>query len=80
VRKRDEMSLKYRSGVEVQPNDHILYHGEAGTVEFVASANGDMSWYVEQYGIGCMLAVPSFGVVYVQPDEDLEFVSRGEPH
>jgi hypothetical protein len=49
-------------------------------VEFVASGEGETAWYVEQHGLGCMLAVPSFGLVYVQPDEDLEFVSRGEPH
>jgi hypothetical protein len=49
-------------------------------VEFVASPDGETPWYVEQYGVGCMLAVPSFGLVYVQPDEDLEFVSRGKPH
>jgi len=73
------MSLKYLSGVEVQANDRILYHGEAGRVELVASLDGETAWYVEKHGPGCMLAVPSFGLVYVQPDEDLEFVSRGEP-
>ena len=74
------MSLKYVSGVEVQANDRILYHGEDGRVEFVASAEGEAAWYVEQHGLGCMLGVPSFGLVYVQPDKDLEFVSRGEQH
>jgi hypothetical protein len=71
------MSLKYLSGLEVQANDRILYHGEAGRVEFVASPNGETAWYVDQSSVGCMLAVPSFGLVYVQPDEDLEFVGRG---
>lgn len=72
------MSLKYLCGVEVQADDRILYHGEAGRVEFVADPDGETAWYVEHFGVGCMLAVPSFGLVYVQPDEDLEFVSRGE--
>lgn len=72
--------MKYLSGVEVQTNDGILYHGEAGRVEFVASPSRETAWYVDQYGVGCMLAVPSFGLVYVQPDEDLEFVIRGELH
>ena len=74
------MALKYLSGVEVQADDHILYHREAGRVEFVATLEGETAWHVEQYSVGCMLAVPSFGLVYVQPDEDLEFVSRGDPH
>ena len=72
------MSLWYASGVEVQAGDHILYHGEAGRVEFVAATEGETAWYVEHCGDGCMLAVPSFGLDYVRPDEDLEFVSRGE--
>jgi hypothetical protein len=70
------MSLRYFSGVEVQAGDHILYHDEAGTVEFVAAPEAEMAWYVEQCGDGCMLAVPSFGLVYVHPDEDLVFVRR----
>lgn len=74
------MPLKYLSGVEIQANDRILYNGEAGRVEFVASPDEETAWYFGQYGAGCMLAVPSFGLVYAQPDEDLEFVSRGELH
>jgi hypothetical protein len=71
------MSLKYLSGVEVQADDRILYHGEAGRVEFVAVVEGESAWYAEQFGVGCMLAVPSFGLVYVRPDEHLEFIDRG---
>jgi hypothetical protein len=70
----------YLSGIEVRPGDHIIYHGEEGRVEFVAVMEDlETRWYVRQYGIGCMLAVPSFGSVYItQPcnDEDLEFVAR----
>jgi len=72
------MALRYFLGTDVQAGDHILYHGEAGTVEFVAAPDGETAWYIEQCGDGCMLAVPSFGLVYVQPDEDLVFVRRGE--
>ena len=61
------MSLRCLSGVEVQPGDQILYDGEAGIVEFVAAPEGETAWYVKQCGNGCMLAVPSFGLVYVQP-------------
>ena len=40
-----------------------------------------IDWYVEQYGCGCMILVPSFGRVLVaapDEDEDLEFLERGE--
>jgi hypothetical protein len=75
-----EMALTYSSGAEVQAGDQIRYHGEAGRVEFVATATAtepEMAWYVDQFGVGCMLAVSSFGLVYVKPDDLLEFVGRG---
>jgi hypothetical protein len=49
-------------------------------VEFVADADRKTAWHLEQFGVGCMLAVPSFGLVYVRPDEDLEFVGRDSGH
>jgi hypothetical protein len=72
----------YASGEDIHPGDNILYHGERGKVEFVA-VPGDpkTDWYVEQYGSGCMLLVPSFGRVFLATpdnDEDLEFLERGE--
>lgn len=75
------MLLTYSSGEEIQTGDHIVYHGEAGTVEFVAQLEDpETSWYVEQYGGGCMILAPSFGRVFVsKPDEDLELVSRNNP-
>ena len=69
--------LVRRGGSGRRPN---LYHGETGRVEFVAVAEGETAWYVEQFGVGCMLAVPSFGLVYVRPDEHLEFIDRGGGH
>ena len=73
--------MKYQSGEEVRAGDNILYHGEAGRVEFVAMADDpETNWYVEQCGGGCMLLVPSFGRVFLNQtdgDEDLEFVCRG---
>jgi hypothetical protein len=58
--------LRYISGVEVQAGDHVLYHGEAGSVGFVVPS-GEAAWYIEQYGIGCMLEIPTFGSIYIRP-------------
>jgi hypothetical protein len=45
------MSLTYASGEEIQSGDRILYHGEAGQVEFVAEpGDPETGWYVEQFG------------------------------
>ena len=73
------MRLTYASGEKVQSGDHILYHGEAGKVEFVAKpGDPETAWYVGHLGGGCMILAPSFGRVFVsETDEDLEFVSRG---
>ena len=72
------MSLAYQSGGEIQAGDRILYHGEPGQVEFVAErGDQETGWYVEQFGGGCMVLVPSFGRVFVSKAEaDLEFVAR----
>jgi hypothetical protein len=70
----------YASGEDIHPGDTILYHGDRGKVAFVA-VPGDpkADWYVEQYGSGCMIVVPSFGRVFLaapNADEDLEFLER----
>jgi hypothetical protein len=70
--------VTYLSGDEIQPGDHVLYHGESGCVEFVAKAGDpETSWYVETFGGGCMIVAQSFGRIFVsEPDEDLELVGR----
>ena len=68
------VALKYLSGEEVKVGDHVLYHFEAGQVEFVSEGGR----FCEQFGVGVMILAPSFGRVFDQPDEDLEFISRGE--
>ncbi len=75
------MSPTYSSGEEIQPGDHVLYHGEPGQKEFVAKAGDPESgWYVEQFGGGCIILAPGFGRVFVsKTDEDLEFVAREAP-
>jgi hypothetical protein len=74
------MSLKYRSGEEIQAGDSVLYDREPSRIEFVAKADDpDTAWYVDQYGGGCMILSPNFSRVFVSDpheDEDLEFVSR----
>jgi hypothetical protein len=76
---RLHMSFVYASGEKIERGDLILYHGEAGQVEFVATAGDpETGWYVEQFGGGCMILAPSFGRVFLsETEEDLEFVSRG---
>jgi hypothetical protein len=71
------MPLTYSSG-EVRSGDRVLYHGEPGQVEFVAKrGDPETSWYVEQFGGGCMILAPSFGRVFLsEAEEDLEFVAR----
>jgi hypothetical protein len=74
------MPLTYLSGEPVMKGDRIRYHGEPGEVEFIAEAGDpDNSWYVENFGEGCMIRAAAFGNVYIHnsmDDEDLEFVSR----
>jgi len=72
----------YQSGEEILAGDRIRYAGAAGIVEFVTDpVSPDHTWYVEQYGGGCMLQVAPFGSLFLnapQEDEDLEFVGRSE--
>lgn len=78
------MILRYPSGEEIKPGDRILFHGEPGEIELVATDAQDQeqAWYVEQFGGGIMISVPKhFGRVFIHADsiaeeEDLEFVAR----
>jgi hypothetical protein len=81
------MSLTYFSGEEIRAGDRILYRGESGRVEFVAT-RGDpgpqrdsvLEWHIEQFGGGCMVDAPNWGRIFVtEPNEDLEFVARDGP-
>jgi hypothetical protein len=78
--------LVYASGEIVLPGDRVRYAGHDGEVEFVADpAYPDRaSWYVDQFGSGCMITAESFGRMFfssTSDEQDLEFVSRatGEP-
>ena len=35
------MILRYQSGIEIKKGDHVLFHGEPGEIEMVASELGD---------------------------------------
>jgi hypothetical protein len=68
----------YLSGEEVRAGDQVLYHGECGTIAFVAAPdNADTKWYVEQYGGGFMVIAASCGRVFrTATDEDIELLGR----
>ena len=78
--------LKYRSGEEIRKGDRVLFHGEPGRIELVATDPSDPegNWYVSEFGGGVMIREPKcFGRAFVRADsidscEDLEFVSRAE--
>ncbi|HTB11205.1 MAG TPA: hypothetical protein VK752_06535 [Bryobacteraceae bacterium] len=74
------MALRYMSGEEIKAGDHILYGHEPGQIEFVVGPGQPPppEWDLEQIRVGCMILAPSFGRVFDQPDEDLEFISRGQ--
>ena len=78
-------TFAYTSGEDVREGDRIRYHGEIGTVEFVAAekvGNPSRDWFVEElHGGGVMINAKSFGPVFLSPDdidEHLEFIARRE--
>lgn len=79
------MVLKYLSGEEIKKGDHVLYHGEPGRIEFVASHLGDpeTDWFIQEYGGGVMVLERVSGRTFITADQladdqDLEFVSRAK--
>jgi len=77
------MVLKYLSGEEVKKGDHVLFHGEPGRIEFVASHLGDpeTDWFMREYGGGVMVLERETSRTFIPADqlddeEDLKFVSR----
>jgi len=74
-------TLKYSSGEEISTGDSVEYRGETGHVEFVVTGEDpSYAWYYEKFpGGGVMLALPSFGSLFLgidDIDEDLAFRSR----
>jgi hypothetical protein len=76
-------ALKYQSGEEIQKGDKVLFHGEAGEIEFVVDRlTGDPAtdWYMKELGPGAMVVEPKhFGSAYIrdtEANEDLLLVSR----
>jgi hypothetical protein len=76
----------YESDVEIRKGDRVLFHGEPGKIELVASEVGDpeTDWYIQEYGGGVMVLEPKFfGRAFIPADqlhetEDLEFVARAD--
>lgn len=78
--------MAYLSGKEIRKADRVLYSGEPGIIEFVASSLGDpeTDWYVTEYGGGVMILAPNrFGRVFIpagqiEEADELEFVARND--
>jgi len=80
------MILKYQSGEEIKKGDHVLFHRNPATIEFVVvdASNPETAWDFREYGGGVMIREPHDpNPTLIQADhlseyEDLEFVSRAE--
>jgi hypothetical protein len=80
------MVFTYRSGDEIKTGDHVLFHGNAAEVEFVAvdPADPNAEWYLQNFGGGIMISDPSvsgrtfISASQIVEDEDLDFVSRAQ--
>ena len=62
------MPFLYSSGQVVQRGDQIRYAGHAGKVEFVAdpdAPDSETTWYIEEFGGGCMIVTEKFGSVFL---------------
>jgi len=77
------MPFTYQSGEEIQKGDRVIFHGNPGEIEFVATVLGEdseLDWYVQEYGGGVMISEPKvFGRAFLTQTyqaEDLVFVSR----
>ena len=47
------MPFTYQSGEEIQKGDRVVFHGNPGEIEFVATVPGEepeLDWYVQEYG------------------------------
>lgn len=81
------MILRYQSGEEVKQGDHVLFHQNPATIEFVVvERTGDPAtdWYLEEFGGGAMVREPRdpnpifLRAKSISEYEDLKFVSRAE--
>ena len=77
------MPFRYQSGEEIRSGDNVTFHGEPGTIEFVADSQAptpETDWYVREYGGGVMVVEPkNFGRAFLtetSEEEDLVFVCR----
>ena len=80
------MIFRYISGEEIKQGDRVLFHGEPGEIELVASEPGDpgIDWFIQEYGGGITVVEPKvFGRAFIaaaqiDTTEDLEFVARAK--
>jgi hypothetical protein len=79
---RGEADMRYASGEEIRKGDKVLFHDQAGEIEFIAeelSGDDEADWFVREHGPGLMIS--GFDHVYISASdpvelEDLVFVSR----
>jgi hypothetical protein len=79
--------MKYLSGETIMKGDRVRFHGNPGTVEFVADNSNDpdpaVAWHARDSSGGIMILDPAVsGRTFIPQDalggyEDLEFVERG---
>ena len=78
------MPPSYPSGEAIRKGDRIRYGGDAAVVDFVADADAPddaTTWYIEQFGGGCMIVTEQWGRIFLhetEDEEDLELVSRSQ--
>ena len=73
------MNLLYPTGEAILAGDAVRYLEELGIVEMVVTVGiqGPPAWHLQSSPTGgIMLAIPSFGRVFVERTDDLYFVSR----
>jgi hypothetical protein len=79
--------MVYQTGERIQKGDRVEFHGEPGSIEFVADPgirDPETEWYVKEHGGGVMvmeLNSRTFGRVFLREPgeaEDLVFVSRAQ--
>jgi len=74
----------YQSEEQIRQGDKVLYHGEAGEIEFVVeklTGDAEKDWFMNEYGPGVMVREPKFYkegtfVTDTENAEDLVLVSR----
>jgi hypothetical protein len=83
-RMRHKLPFTYQTGDNVREGDKIVFQGEPGQVEFVASASSgtpEQKRYAEQHPKGILITTAKGSSIFLTNDhdvKDLVFISREE--